>query len=399
MKRVLFVINTMGQAGAERAMLELMRAMPDADFKLYLLVLLNRGELFLEVPKKVHILNKNPNSGSILAGGNKVLARLVAKKLFYNGSVFRNFFGIYVNYIRQKRAGRVQPDKLLWRLVSDGTERLPAFDAAVAFLEGGAAYYVADHVKAEKKAAFVHIEYKKSGFTPELDHGCYDKMDRIYAVSDGVRQSFLSMYPQYREKISIFHNIINTAMIRQRALDGKSFSDGFEGIRILTVGRLHYQKGYDITIPAVMRLKEMGFAVRWYVLGDGSGRRDVERWIRDAGAENDFILLGAVSNPYPYIRACDLYVHVTRYEGKSIAIEEAQVLGKAIIASDCPGNREQIVNGKNGILVRLSTQETVEAIASLLLDGELRRRYEQASADMDFEEKEQVSDFCGWLQS
>jgi glycosyltransferase involved in cell wall biosynthesis len=188
-------------------------------------------------------------------------------------------------------------------------------------------------------------------------------------------------------------------LIRKKAQEGCGFSDSFQGFRILTVGRLHYQKGYDITIPVLSMLRKRGYPVRWYVLGDGPQRKEVEKWIKDAGAEEDFVLLGAVSNPYPYIKQCDLYVHATRYEGKSIAIEEAQVLGKAVIASDCPGNREQIQDKKNGLLVPLEKEKIAEAIIGLYENEKERKRYEQASLAVNFSAQEQLLEFCSLIES
>lgn len=398
MKKVLFVINTMGQAGAERAMLELIKAINQPELEISLFVLLNRGELFSEVPSFVRLLNKKPDKGSVLAHAKPVLAKLTVKKAVRNASLMKNFLWICRNFSAQKKAGHIQPDKLLWKVISDGTKELSeTFDIAIAFLEGGAAYYVADHVHAEKKAAFIHIEYEKSGFTPLLDHGCYNSMDRIYAVSEGVRESFLHMYPAYKEKTGIFHNIINTELIRTRAKQGVGFTDDFQGFRIVTVGRLHYQKGYDITIPVLKKLKQKGQNVRWYVLGDGPQRKEVEQWIQEAGVEHDFILLGMTANPYPYIAQCDLYVHATRYEGKSIAMEEAQVLGRPIIASDCPGNREQIKHRENGLLVPLKQESIMQAILELINDREQRERYGRRNAEIDFTRKEMLAEFHNFI--
>lgn len=398
MKKVLFVINTMGQAGAERAMLELIKTINSPKLEISLLVLLNRGELFSEVPSFVQVLNKKPDSGSVLAHAKPVLAKLVIKKAFFNASLCKNLPWLLKNFSVQKKTGRIQPDKLLWKIISDGTKELSeTFDVAIAFLEGGAAYYVADHIYAEKKIAFIHIEYEKSGFTPLLDHGCYHKMDRIYAVSQGARDSFLQMYPSCKEKTKIFHNIINTEMIRKRAMQGTGFTDDFQGFRIVTVGRLHYQKAYDITISVLKQLRQMGQNIRWYVLGDGPQRKEVEQWIREANLEKDFILLGMVENPYPYISQCDLYVHVTRYEGKSIAIEEAQVLGKPVIASDCPGNREQIKHRENGLLVPLEQERIIRSILELINDKEQRKRYGRKNAEIDFSRQEMITEFCNFI--
>ena len=134
---------------------------------------------------------------------------------------------------------RILPDKLMWRALSDGAERFDrVYDLAVAFLEGGASYYVADHVKAKKKAAFIHVDYTRAGYTRRLDRDCYLKFDRIFTVSDEVREAFLKVYPQCREKTEIFHNLVDREGILKKAQLPGGFSDSFQGLRILTVGRL-----------------------------------------------------------------------------------------------------------------------------------------------------------------
>ena len=87
------------------------------------------------------------------------------------------------------------------------------------------------------------------------------------------------------------------------------------------------------------------------------------------------MLMGAKENPYPYYKQCDLYVHATRFEGKSIAIQEAQVLGCTILVSDCSGNREQVENGTDGILCQLSPEDISRKIAELLGNEEKCREY------------------------
>ena len=145
---------------------------------------------------------------------------------------------------------------------------------------------------------------------------------------------------------------------------GNGLEDDFQGYRLLTIGRLTQQKRYDIAIQAMVLLKEKcTVPVRWYVLGEGDLRDSLEWQIKEAHLENDFILLGVKTNPYPYCKNCDFYVHATGFEGKSIAIQEAQTLGKPILATDCSGNKEQIRDGIDGCLCQL----TPEAISDQLV--------------------------------
>ena len=164
------------------------------------------------------------------------------------------------------------------------------------------------------------------------------------------------------------------------AEQGSGFDDEFQGYRILTVGRLTQQKRYDIAIQAMALLKEKcSVPVRWYVLGEGELRESLQQQIKDAGVEQEFILLGVKENPFPYYKNCNLYVHATGFEGKSIAIQEAQTIGKPILATDCSGNREQIVHDVDGRMCPLDPKCVSEEIFWMIAHPEKCKAYgEQA---------------------
>ncbi|MGN0324003.1 MAG: glycosyltransferase [Oliverpabstia sp.] len=377
-KRILFVINTLGYGGAERAMLDLFDALNPEKYEISLFVLTGQGELNHALPKHVHLLNHDYKDVSVLTKeGRKLLTQSVLRVGIGKGLFLRRAPYLLKNLWYMGKCGKILSDKLCWRLLADGAPRIKKeYDLAVAYLEGGATYYVAEHVRAKKKAAFVHIDYGKAGYTRELDRNCYGTYDRIFTVSDEVKEHFLEIYPEYEEKVSVFHNLVNQKRIRQMADQGKGFDDGFQGYRILTTGRLTQQKRYDIAIEAMALLKEKcSVPVRWYVLGEGDLRVSLEKQIQKAGLEKDFILLGVKENPFPYYKNCDFYVHATGYEGKSIAIQEAQTLGKPILATDCSGNREQIRDGVDGCLCRLTPEAVSGQILWMIQHPEESRKY------------------------
>lgn len=321
-KKILFVINTMGRAGAETAMLELLKHLDSPDYDISLYVIMGQGEMIGKLPTYVRLRNPKFDAHSVLSReGKRGMARTVWDAFRRNGGQIKKICHIVKTLAAMVRKGKLQTDKLLWRMLSDGALRFDEdFDLAVAWLEGASAYYVADYVRAARKCAFVHIDYESAGYTREMDRGCWDSFDRIFMVSDEVRQHFLAVYPEHAAKADIFHNMVDQEGIRRLAAQGSGFSDGYEGARLLTVGRLTYQKAYDIAIDAMKRLKEKGVRARWYVLGEGDQRKALEKKIAALGLREDFLLLGAVENPYPYYAQADLYVHATRFEGKSIAI-------------------------------------------------------------------------------
>ena len=391
MKKVLFVINTLGGAGAERALLELLKRFTPDQYEVDLYILLEQGELISQVPEYVNILNRNYTAESVLsAEGKKKLNKKVFMRLFTHGALFKNIPYLIKNAVAMLGRKKIYADKLLWRVMSDGGMKLnKSYDMAVAYLEGGSTYFVHDHVTAEKKFTFLHVDYKYAGYTRELDRDCYLDFDRIFTVSGEVKTVFNDVYPECRNKTLVFHNLIDREEICRKAELPGGFSDAYSGKRILTVGRLTAQKAYELAIDAMKLLKDQGVKARWYVLGEGELRNKLQQKIDSLGLKEDFLLLGAVENPYPYYKQCDLYVHATRFEGKSIAIQEAQILGCTILVSDCSGNREQVENGTDGVLCQLSSEEIRRNIAELLRDEEKCRQYgKRAVARMSSEQED-----------
>ena len=380
MKKLLFVINTLGYGGAERALLNLLGALDPAQYQISLFVLTGQGELIHELPAYVGILNADYNDCSVLTkAGRTHLLRCVLRAGIGKGLLVKRARYLLKNLYRMCREKRIQADKLCWRILAEGAPELnETYDLAVAYLEGGATYYVADRVRAKKKAAFVHIDYAQAGYGKALDLDCYQRMDHIFTVSNEVKEHFLEVYPSYENKVSVFPNLVDQKRVCRLAEEGEGFSDAFHGVRILTVGRLTEQKRYDVAIDAMALLKKTSpVPVRWYVLGEGALREQLERQIQKLGLEKEFHLLGVKANPFPYYRECDLYVHATGYEGKSIAVQEAQILGKPILATDCSGNREQIEPDVDGRLCRLDSQSVSDEILWMIAHPDRCKAYGQ----------------------
>ncbi len=392
-QKILFVINTLGRAGAESALFSLLSVLEPEKYDISLYVIMAQGDMRAELPNYVNLCNPQFEDESVLTKtGRKKMIHTVFQNFVRNGHLISKSQYLLTTAFSMYRSKKISADKLLWRVMSDGSYRFgQTFDLAVAYLEGASTYYVADHVKAKKKAAFVHIDYESSGYTPAMDRDCYEKMDAIFTVSDEVRMHFLNCYPAYRDKTTVFHNIIDRKKIKRLAGEGDGFEDQYDGLRILTVGRLTHQKAYDIAVDAMKLVKNAGCKARWYVLGEGNERRMLERKIAQLGLTSDFLLLGATKNPYPYYVNADLYVHATRFEGKSIAIQEAQTLGCPVIASDCNGNREQIENEKDGLLCELTPQAIADSILFLAKNPQIRKAYAFAAKEKESQQKEETN--------
>lgn len=384
MKRALFVINTLGMGGAEQALINLLRQL-EGTYDCSLYVMLSQGELIHRIPSFVHVLNSSFDDHSVLSNeGRMVIAKNILTSACRHGALLKDIPYILKSAWIMKKTGEMHYDKLLWRLVSDSAMNFGEYDLAVSFIEGASAYYVADHVTAKRKACFIHVDYEKAGYKKELDGDTFLKFDRIFAVSEEVLSSFAHMYPQYAFKLQVFHNLIDQDEIRRKAKEGNGFQDSFTGFRILTIARLTKQKDLSVSIEAMRRLKADGVHARWYVLGEGDERHHLENLIMQKHLQDDFILSGVKENPYPYIRTCDIYVHATAFEGRSIAIEEALTLGRPVIVSDCNGNREQVQDGVNGLMVPFQAEAIAHGIELLLQNEKLREKLAAAASKIRF---------------
>ena len=315
--------------------------------------------------------------------------RHTTAKLISRFSGPRNLPYMVKNYRIMRRSGNVISKNILWKAVSDGTAPpKEKYDLAIAFIEGASAYYVADRVDADVKATFVHIDYHKAGYNRSLDHGCYDRFQAIYCVSQDVRKAFLSAYPELADRAHVFRNIIDPSGIIEKSKSGTGFEDGFDGVRIVSVGRLVKQKSYETAIEAAAMLKERGHRFRWYVFGEGEERVFLEGEIKKSGLESEFVLYGAVRNPFPFLREAQIYVQCSKFEGQSIAVREAKVLGMPIVLSLSSGNHDQLTDGVDGIYVGTDALSVADGIERLIVDPGLRKRLGEAAAQSNQEHED-----------
>ena len=338
----------MDMGGTEIAQIAFMKKLLSEGHKVTLLLSQKRGPLMDRVPDGVRIL-AIPMKKSIFL--DRMMGRVIDGRPF--AFPVKCICKIFKICIGKKRFTPFLISK---------TKVLPGnYDLAVEFHGYGKfpTAYTAVRVKAAKKALLFHdasihwLEYVVS----YLD--CYDK---LYCVSDAVYDKLASMFPEKRSRMEVLHNFIDADEIRRKSAEKADISEFTGEFKILTIARLEYQKGIDIAISAAQILKERGIPFKWYVIGDGSERKRLGRMIRAKGLDNSFILLGIRQNPYPYLKACDLFALTSRFEGYPVTLIEARALCVPILASDMPCIREQISDGINGILTPADPKKIADRI-------------------------------------
>ena len=394
--RLLIIGITMQPAGTEKSFLSFASCLDYSRYDVTLLLAKKEGMFLPLIPKQIRVLEMERYADMFtLYGGN-------AKRVIWDTMVKDNpaVLGDIMPFAVRMALHRGSHADLAMGMWCRLEKRFPdldeAFDIAVAYWGDKTMFYMLDHIKARRKIAWLHFDYTKPPRDDRLYHPAFSACDSIVTVSKPIEQALKSHFPDLAQKIVCMENIIDPKFIWDMALQGDTFPDRhFTGKRILTVGRIAQQKGYDMVVDVLARLRKDGYNVRWYIIGSGEAEETdalkllaVERGVADM-----LILLGNTMNPYSYMRDCDIYAQPSRHEGKPIAVEEAKILYKTILATDYLSAREQLDNGNLGEICEISADGIYEGVKKLLDSPFLCECYSDRLTNMKFGNTEQMAVF------
>lgn len=275
------------------------------------------------------------------------------------------------------------------------------YDAAIAYQGGRCIYYLVEKVNADIKIGFVHSNYSvnETDFMLKPSDSIYfPQMDYIATISQVCLESLWKEFPALKEKCLVIENICSPKMINTMAAKGESYTDGFKGVRLASMGRLDIQiKGMDMAVEVCRILKQKGVSFRWYWLGEGDQRPQLEKMIKDAGVGDVFILLGAKTNPYPYIKGADIYVQPSRIEGKSVALDEVKALARPIVVTCFGSVYDQFTDKQNALISEMNAQSVADNIIKLIEDNALAESLHQNLLNEKVGNEEQAEVFTSLL--
>lgn len=369
-KKLLFMIINMNIGGTEKALLSTLQAIDKNKNDVTILMMENYGGFLNDIPDWVTIeyVKKYKNMKFILNNPLHITAINFLKK----GRLLKFIYMVY-QYIIYKV---MREQSSLFKYILKNYKTLDVeYDIAIAYAGpmDFISYFILNKVKSKKKIQWIHFDVTKIGFNINFASKWYSKFDRIFVVSKEGKEKLDSIIPSIKDKTEVFCNIVCRQTIEKMAEKDNVFEDDFDGIRIVTVGRLTREKGHDITIPILDKLIRDGYKIRWYCIGEGNRRTEYEKLIEKYNLKENYILLGAKSNPYPYIKKCDIYVQPSIHEGYCISLAEARCLNKPIVATDFAGANEQLKHGKTGMIVKRNEKEIYESIKRLIDDDSLRQ--------------------------
>ncbi len=271
------------------------------------------------------------------------------------------------------------------------------YDAAVAYMEGQPIYYNVTKVQADRKIGFIHGDYTAMGLDAAFDRPYVEKLDALCTVSESCLTALKKTFPEYAGKCHVIYNIISADFLRSMAEKDPGFSDGFDGLHILSIARLSHQKGLDLALPAIDRLRREGPVFRWYIIGVGPEEESLRQQVRELKLEDYVVFLGEQANPYSYLKQCDIYLQPSRFEGKAIAVDEAMVMCRPILLTAFSTAADQIDSGKNGLIVPMTPEGIEQGLRELMGSEELRAGFAAELARGCFSNESELDRFYALL--
>lgn len=385
---ILIFSQAMELGGVERSLLGLLDAIDYDRHDVDLFLMRHSGELMPYLNPKAKLLPEIPQYASLA---------VPMVSLVKSGQ-----FGVLCGRLRGKLAARRFDRKhpgekpsvtaltyshkyTLWSMpqISGKT-----YDLAISFLTPH--YFARERVMARKYAAWIHTDYTALSFDRTAELVMWEGYDVICGVSEQASKSFQTAFPELEGKVQTVENILPKELICKQAEESQNDMPSKGSLALLSVGRFCDAKNFDNVPDICCRLVADGLDVKWYLIGYGGDEPLIRQKIDDAGMQERVIILGKKDNPYPYMRACDLYVQPSRYEGKAVTVREAQLLGKPVIITDYATSGSQLEDGVDGVIVPMDNAGCAAGIAALLRDPARMQQLSKNCAKRDYTNSSEV---------
>lgn len=374
--------------GAERSLLGLLDSFDYSKYDVNLFLYRHEGEFIEYIPEKVNLLPEIPKYKTF----DVSIKSLIFSKRFFFGCA--RIAGKIAKFLHKKmhkeQAGiwmsMQYTSKFLLPLLPD----IPGeYDLAVMFL--GIGDVLVQKVKAKKKITWNHTDYTTLFPDKKYDLKIYEKIDYIASVSETCTHQLLKVHPTLKDKAITVENVLSKNLLNIQAQEIVSDMVKNENeTLLLSVGRYTYAKNFDNVPYICSKLRERGLNVKWYIVGYGGDEALIKEKIAEFGMQDYVILLGKKSNPYPYIKECDIYIQPSRFEGKCVTVREAQILNRPVIITNYATSSSQLQNGYDGVIVPIDNDGCAEGIAKVIRDKEFQTRLINNTSKNDYSNAREV---------
>ena len=378
MKKIAFFVQHMLCGGIENALITLTGRLAEAGHDVTIYVIAERGAFLSQIPEGVH-LRKIPLPQAVEralpVGGTKVAVRNSLKEHRY-GKAFRY---LWKHIFGKSGFAELNVDFSKIPVLEEPYDIAVNYQMHSPFL----VRYVSEKVQACRKLSWIHNDFATTGYGIQALEEYLDCCEGFYGVSQQIVKEFSEIFPGYRDRIHLARNLVPVSRILQRAEEAEAeeyaqVPDGY--LKLLTVGRLEEQKGYDMALQVCRKLLDQGDRFRWFVLGDGTQKDKLLSQCRRLGLGQAMCFLGIRQNPYPYFKDCDIYIQTSRHEGYVTTVTEAKLFHVPIVCTDVSGAREQLTDEVNGEIAAIDADRIADKVHRLIREPDRRRRYRQALA-------------------
>ena len=400
-KRIFISMHYMELGGAEMALIGMLQAMDYSRYNVDLFLHAHRGELMKLIPKECNVLPEIKEYAHIESSIKKTLLNRCWGILY--GRVKAKLQKRY--YMRRKGITEFDGNCYTANCVSPFLPHLRSlgeYDLAISFLRPHK--YVIEKVMAKKKICWIHTDYTRVNIDVEQELPSWSEYDHVMSISPDVTKSFIKIFPSLKDKIVEMENILSSDFVRTRATEFDATAElGAQEcggpVILLSIGRYTYQKNFDNVPDICRRLIDDNVNVRWFLIGYGTEEAVIREKIEETGMQEHVIILGKRSNPYPYIKACDIYVQPSRYEGKSITVREAQMLCKPVAVTDYPTASSQIKQGLDGVIIPMDNVGCARGLVEFVLDKLKQKQIAEYLSAHDYGNLSEIEKLYGIIDS
>lgn len=363
MKKIYFQLGAMNVGGVEKSFLGLLTTLSQTKYEIHLGLVSAKGGFMECIPEHVHVHQIDCYSSLKRVINDPPLSYI--KEILLQGHFIEALIHLFLYVLFKFSGNRYLFYKYISRNIPVVKEE---YDVAIAYAGPSQMidYYVCEKIKAKEKYGWIHFDVTKFGIDKGMTRKLYKNYKKIYIVSETAKEKFDELFPEFHNKTEVRYNVIPKEEIISLANNGESFTDDFNGTRILTVGRMTREKGQEEAIKALRILLEKGYDIKWYFIGDGKERVSCERLTKDLGVSNRVSFMGLKTNPYPYMRDCNIYVQPSRHEGYCITLAEARCFPVPIVTTNFTGAEEQLKEHPNSIITGMDPENIAEGIMKFL---------------------------------
>lgn len=370
-KKILFIIGILDTGGVSKSMLSLLNVIDKETYEVSLLMMNTSGAFSDQIPTGVRVLSDSRLTA--LTSGFSGIKDLIS---FRKEIGFHPILGLFslirflFSYFDKSLSGI-----FLARIMPKISEE--HFDLIVDYNGQQDLYYMVDKLKGKQKITFFHSDYRKWRYYEKADRKYFGKVDGIYTISEECVSALKEVFPEYTDKFHLMENISSPSLINKLAdeLIEPALTKQQHDFIIASLGYVSIGKGSELAVQVAKKLKEVGISFEWWFIGGVTNDWDYQGFVKKNGLEDNVKFLGVKANPYPYLKRADLYVHLSKFEGKSIALDEVKVLCKPVVVTNFSTVHDQFEDRLNASICEMTVEDATDKITELIHNTSLRQSY------------------------